>query len=148
MQPKTVTEIMTRNPITLREEESLADIKDEMERLGLRHLPVVDGKKLVGLVTHRDILRWSLNRFERDSVHRALDERRRASTFVAEIMTRDVTTVRPDTPVHDAAQLLLAHKYGCLPVTEADGTLIGIVTEHDFTRALVSLFRHAIAEVA
>lgn len=136
---RTVASIMSPDPITLREEESLADVADEMERLGLRHLPVVDGKKLVGLVTHRDILRWSLSRFERDPIHRSLDAERRASTFVAAIMTRDVATVRPDTPIHEAARRLLTHKYGCLPVTLADGTLVGIVTEHDFTRALAEL---------
>ena len=137
--PKTVADIMSPDPITLREEESLADIEDEMQRLGLRHLPVVDGKKLIGLVTHRDILRWSLNRFERDSLHQHLDAERKHSTFVAAIMTRDVATVQPDTPLYDAAMLLLAHMYRCLPVTEEDGTLVGIVTEHDFTRALALL---------
>ena len=141
--PKTVASIMSPDPITLREEENLADVQDEMERLGLRHLPVVDGKKLVGLVTHRDILRWSLNRFEGHPVHRAMDERRRASTFVAEIMTRDVATVSPTTPIPDAALHMLEHKYGCLPVVEADGTLLGIVTEHDFTRALTALPKEA-----
>jgi CBS domain-containing protein len=64
-------------------------------------------------------------------------------TFVADVMTRDVRTTRPDMPLADAAEILLKHKFGCLPVTDADGTLIGIVTEHDFLKAMVEMLRSA-----
>ncbi|MFW5921065.1 MAG: CBS domain-containing protein, partial [Polyangiales bacterium] len=52
-----VSDIMSRNPITLSEEDNLENIAQGMEEFHLRHLPVVDGHKLVGLVSHRDILR-------------------------------------------------------------------------------------------
>lgn len=134
---KRVEEIMTRDVITLFEEESVADIQQGMERYHLRHIPVVDGRKLVGLVTDRDILMSALNRFEHDSLHANLNARQQEGTFVAAIMTRDVKTVRPTTSLREAAQTLASHRFGCLPVTDADGTLVGIVTESDFLRAFI-----------
>jgi CBS domain-containing protein len=44
-------------------------------------------------------------------------------------------------PLADAAEILLRHQFGCLPVTAADGTLLGIVTEHDFVKAMLEMLR-------
>lgn len=128
--PKVVADIMTRELITLYEEENLELLLEGMERYGLRHLPVVDGKKLVGLVTHRDLLRAAVSNLEPGAGQRDATTNNRL--FVADIMTRDVETVRPDSSIAVAARLLREHRFGCLPVTEADGTLVGIVTEADF----------------
>jgi CBS domain-containing protein len=52
-------------------------------------------------------------------------------TPVSEIMTRDVVTVRPDTTVEDAARILIESGFGCLPVTDEEGILVGIVSKTD-----------------
>lgn len=144
--PRTVREIMTQDVIYLREEEDLSAIEEGMERLGLRHLPVVDGDKLVGLVSHRDVLRYTLGTLAENRLSRQLDERRKRSSFVADVMTRDVKTVRPETLLADAARVLLKHRFGCLPVTKDDGTLVGIVTEHDFLQLTAQLLDAAGAD--
>lgn len=128
--PQLVSEIMTRDVVTLFEEENLERLQDGMERFGFRHLPVVDGKKLVGLVTHRDLLRAAVSILEPG--RQAREQAFTTGVFVAQLMTRDPATVRPDTPIAEAAKLLRRNKFGCLPVTEPDGTLVGIVTEADF----------------
>ncbi len=135
--PKTVADIMTREVITLFEEENLELLLEGMERYGLRHLPVVDDGKLVGLVTHRDLLRAAVSHLEPGAAEREAAYEGRH--FVADLMTRDVQTVRPDTSIAEAARLLREHKFGCLPVTEEDGTLVGIVTEADFVSLAASL---------
>ena len=131
----TVREIMTTEVITLDEADNLLDIEEGMEHLKLRHLPVVDGKKLVGLLTHRDILRLSAG------IHDAADLQKRAwdaeGTFVAAVMTRDVKTVAPDTPIITAAQSMIEGRFGCLPVVNKKKELLGIVTEHDLLKFLV-----------
>lgn len=129
-EPKVVADIMIRNVITLYEEENLELLMEGMERYGLRHLPVVDGGKLVGLVSHRDLLRAAVSILDPGRQER--EARYQNTLFVADLMTRDVRTVRPDTPIAEAARLLRENKFGCLPVTEEDGTLVGIVTEADF----------------
>ncbi len=118
----TVGDFMTRELVTVQESDDLA-LADSMLRLGgIRHLPVVRERRLVGLVTQRDMLRAGAA----GAAARAM----RAE----DIMTREPTTVDPRTPLVQAARLMLRHKYGCLPVCETDGTLVGIITESDFVR--------------
>ncbi|AEI67745.1 CBS domain-containing protein [Corallococcus macrosporus] len=116
---------MTRDVVTLKETQNLGKA-DELLRLHrIRHLPVVRHDKLVGLITHRDLLRAAATHAT-DPAAQPL--------WAADIMTRDVQTVRPDTPLRRAVTLMLDHKYGCLPVVDAAGTLHGILTEADLVR--------------
>lgn len=117
----TVGDFMTRELVTMNETDDLALAGSILRLGGIRHLPVVRGRKLVGLVTHRDMLRHGSTTAARQ-------------TQAQEIMTREPTTVTPTTSLVRAARLMLAHKYGCLPVCEDDGTLVGIITEADFVR--------------
>ncbi|MBJ6762524.1 CBS domain-containing protein [Myxococcaceae bacterium JPH2] len=119
-----VGELMTRPVVTLKETQNLAKA-DELLRLHrIRHLPVVRQGRLVGLVTHRDLLRAAAH-------HGPPTER---PIWAADIMTRDVATVRPDTPLRDAVRLILSQKYGCLPVVDEDDALLGILTEADLVK--------------
>lgn len=122
-QPKIVADIMTRDLVTLNEEDNLGRLEYGMTQQRIRHLPVVDGRRLVGLITHRDLLRAAAGKVG-------------AEAFVARVMTRDPTTVRPETSLGDAARILAESKFGCLPVVDRDGNLVGIVTEHDFVKLL------------
>jgi len=132
-----VKDIMSTDVITLIEDETLAHAKSCMDRGRIRHLPVVRGRRLVGLVTHRDLLAASFSIFAEVE---AAEQRRVFVTIpVAEAMHRDVVTVKPDDSVADVARTLLANKYGCLPVVDDVGDLIGIVTEADFLRLTVRL---------
>jgi len=124
-EPRTVADIMTRRVIYLREEDNLALIADGMEHFGLRHLPVLDGDRLVGMITHRDMLKIL-----------AGGEHREGTAFVASVMTRDPIAIGPDTAIADAARILLKARFGCLPVVDEDRNVIGIVTEHDFLKVL------------
>jgi CBS-domain-containing membrane protein len=107
------------------------DLADQVMKLGrVRHLPVLDvGGRLVGIVSNRDLLEASLT-----NVLAFAPEQRRGflrSIEVAEVMTREVETVSPDTPLGVAAHRMILHKVGCLPVVGADGVMLGLVTETD-----------------
>lgn len=131
---KTVADIMTRRVIFLREEDNLSRIVEGMEHFGLRHLPVLDGDRLVGMITHRDMLKILSADHPRESLHGA--GRMEEDTFVASVMTRDPIAVGPETTIAEAARLLLKARFGCLPVVDANRNVIGIVTEHDFLKIL------------
>ena len=133
----TVADIMSTDVITLIEDETLAHARRCMDRGRIRHLPVLRAKKLVGLVTHRDLLAASFSIFA--EVEPAEQRRVFVTVPVAEAMHRDVVTVSPEDTVADAARILLDNKYGCLPVVGDNGNLLGIVTEADFLRLTVRL---------
>jgi len=117
----TVGDFMSRELVTVGEADDLVLAEKTLRLGGIRHLPVVSGRKLAGLITYRDLLRSTA-------------ARPAASTPARDAMTREPTTVRPTTSLVHAARLMLANKFGCLPVCEDDGTLVGIITEADFVR--------------
>ena len=130
-----VRELMTGAITTVRPDLPVLDARHLMLERRIRHLPVVaeDGK-LAGIVTDRDIRlnlpsqATSLSVWE---VNHLL-----ARLTVEKVMTRAVITVGPDREARDAAQLMLDHTIGALPVLDG-GRLIGIVTETDLLRAFV-----------
>ena len=118
----TVDELMSRKLVTLPEDADLQRIDDLLKLHHIRHLPIVRGQRLVGLVTHRDLLRAQARVRDGQGV------------CASEVMTREVDTISPDTSVRIAIHKLLDDKVGCLPVVDAAGRLVGIFTESDAVR--------------
>jgi CBS domain-containing membrane protein len=138
VQDVNVSDLMTRKVVTLRKEQSLT-LADELMRLErIRHLPVVDDAgKLVGLVTHRDLLAAHFHSYTGGDGAMRVDLQ--LSIPVERIMTADVWSVRPDTPAVDTAQLLYDNRFGCAPVVDDTGRIVGIVTEADFLRLVLDM---------
>jgi len=132
----TLGDIMTRDVVTLAEDDTLADARSCMERGRIRHIPVVRGKQLVGLITHRDILAASFSTFAQVSARE--EHKIFAAIPVREVM-HDAFAAPPTMRVRDAARIMLDRQYGCLPVAADDGALLGIVTEADFLRLAVRM---------
>ena len=130
----TVGELMRTDVITVTKKDSFRHAMNLIRQQGIRHLPVVEGKRLVGIVTDRDIRQAApsaATSLEIHELHYLLEK-----VTVNEIMTKKVVTVPPSTDARDAAKLLLKHKIGGLPVVRGD-TLMGIITETDILRAFV-----------
>ncbi|HEY8153734.1 MAG TPA: CBS domain-containing protein [Myxococcota bacterium] len=128
-----VAEVMQREVATLTIHDRL-DLADDVMRLGrVRHMPVLDGTRVVGIVSNRDLLAASLSRV----LDFAATDRRTflRSIEVSEVMSHDLISVRDDATLREAAELMLRHRIGCLPVVKADRTLIGLVTETDLLKA-------------
>ena len=134
MAHKTVRDIMAMNPIALSCNEYLDLAKDIMTLGRIRHFPVVDGGKLVGVVSQRDLYRASLGSVMGYG-ERTQDEFLR-TIVVKEIMSHPPVTIPPDAPIKDAAHLMIDRKIGCLPVMEA-GKLVGLITETDLLKELL-----------
>ena len=130
-----VRQWMTKKPLTVDANATVAEAWRVMRSKRIRHLPVREQTKLVGIVSDRDIrLAFPTPAADMDvGERRALWERLR----VWQIMTRVVVVIPPDAPMERAAQMLLRHKVSGLPVM-ADERLVGIITETDFLRAFIA----------
>jgi acetoin utilization protein AcuB len=104
----------------------------------IRRLPVLEKGLLVGIVSERDLLRAMPSPATLLSVWEIPELLERI--LVRDLMTRDVITVTAETPIQVAAQLMVDHKIGGLPVEEPGGRLVGVITETDIFRVFCSLF--------
>ena len=135
-------DLMTATLVTVAPETTVVEARALMTRARIRHLLVVENRRLVGVITDRDIRLnlpspatslsvWELNYLI-------------ARVTVAELMTKSVIVIEPDRDVRDAARIMLEHKIGALPVLDGD-RLVGILTETDLVRAFAA--REAAAPV-
>jgi CBS domain-containing protein len=131
-----VRALMRPNPITLAVTDTL-DIADDLMNLGrIRHLPVVDGRRVMGIVSQRDLLRAAVSCLL--GLGRAVEQDWLRKIAVATVMTPRVFTVSPSTPLQTAVAIMIDKRIGCLPVVE-NGRLIGILTETDCLSRLRAL---------
>ena len=131
-----VQEWVNPRPLTVAPETTLAEAKALMEKYWIRHLIVVEGEALVGVLSDRDVRTASLPPVAQTPA--AAREDHLARVAVREAMTRDPRTVRPDTPLVDVARLMIEHRFSGVPVI-ADGRLVGILTETDILRAFIQM---------
>lgn len=118
---------MSRDPVCISPNDTLATAKELMDAGRFRRLPVMNNGKLVGIITERDLRQhWGY-----------LDP-----TKVDAAMTPDPVTITPRVTAEDVARLMLQHKIGGLPVVES-GQLVGIVSTSDLLRALLNVVQAA-----
>ncbi len=133
-----VRDFMTPDPLTLSPHDNLRTATELMKARKLRRFPVVDQGKLVGIITDRDVRQAGASSAvmqERRYVEYLMDR-----IQVGGIMTPNPITISPDEPLEKAADLILQHKIGGLPVVEED-RLVGIITETDLIEALIRFLK-------
>lgn len=131
-----VQEWMNPDVVTVAPEESFRTALHLIRQKGIRHIPVVEGKHLVGIITDRDLRQAAPSGASSLSIHELHYILERLT--VREIMTKQVVTIRPEQTIEDAALLLLGHRIGGLPVVR-EGELCGIITETDILQAFLQL---------
>ncbi len=105
-----VEDMMTRNPHTLLRSSTLADAKHMMDALDIRHIPIIDAdKKLLGVVTHRDILAAQESSLQKTSTLQSYTD----DSSLNEIMHSQVMTVSPQAGLKESAKYMQKHKVGC-----------------------------------
>jgi len=131
-----VSDWMTKKVITIGPDDYLSDAITLMRDNGIKHLPVVKGGKLKGILSDRDIKEYSPSKattLDIYELHYIL-----ANTRIKELMKAKVITTAPDTPVEEAAMIMLDRDIGSLPVVEG-GSLCGIISDKDIFHALVDI---------
>jgi len=123
-----VKDIMVKEVASLDVNDELSLANDIMRLGRIRHLPVVDGPRLVGIISERDLFRSSLAQALGYGTKATRDLMK--TLRIKDIMVPQVITISPETDLKDAVQLMVDKKIGCLPVVEED-RLVGLITETD-----------------
>jgi acetoin utilization protein AcuB len=128
----TVRQFMTASPETIEAELTLAQARERMFGLSARHLPVVQGGELVGILSDRDIA--LVEALEADLT----------KVSVGRAMTASPFTCGPEAHLHAVADEMAHHKYGCAVIVDRDhpGHVVGVFTTTDALRALAALGAH------
>jgi CBS domain-containing protein len=112
-----------------------------MKERGIRHLPVVENGRLVGIVSRGDLREASISASANADTYEFNFLLSRLT--VGRLMTRKVVTITPDAPIVYAAELMTECKIASLPVVDPDGAVVGIITESDLLKMLVRKLREA-----
>ena len=120
---KSIREAMTSSPTTAEPTTTAHEAARMMRAEDVGSLPIVEGDRLIGVVTDRDL------------AIRVLAEGKGAETTIGEIASRDVVTIDPQQSLEEAARLMAEHQIRRLPVTEEDGKLVGILAQADVAQA-------------
>jgi CBS domain-containing protein len=115
---KTVNEIMTKDCVTITLQDNVYEIAVKMKQNDIGFIPVVDGKKLIGVVTDRDL------------VVRGYAEKREGSAAVQQVISKNITSIPSSTTVDEAAQIMAKDQVRRLPVVD-NGELVGIIAIGD-----------------
>ncbi|MFN4080310.1 MAG: HPP family protein [Saprospiraceae bacterium] len=122
MMNEPVTAIMTSNVITLAPSDTLGEARNIFLSKRIHHLPIVEGDKLVGMVTSWDIFKTGLSAEEY------------AQKSIREVMTTKLATLEPWQKIGAAAEVLMEHLFHAIPIVDEGGRLKGIVTTYDILK--------------
>ncbi len=139
MEKTRVRDIMSSPAIVVAPDTSIPAANTLMKERGIRHLPVVENGRLVGIISRGDLREASISASANADTYEFNFLLNRLT--VGRLMTRKVFTITPDAPVVHAAELLTEHHVAGLPVVDPDGSVAGIVTESDLLRMLVRKLR-------
>lgn len=131
-----VADVMSTDVFTLGRNDKLSIADDLMKQERIRHIPVLDSDgALCGIVTQRDLFRGVLLRSL--GYGSRAEQKLLESLSIKDAMHDEVVTVAPESTLHEAANLMLSNKIGCLPVVDGE-RLVGMISEADFVKQFVS----------
>lgn len=126
--------IMSPDVTTVNVTHKLSEVRRLMAEQGIHHVPVVSGRKLVGMLSATDMVRLSYSAYGTDE--RAVDAMLDHEFSIEKVMQTDLVTIKTSEPIREAARILRTGQFHSLPVVDEEQTLAGIVTSTDLIRYL------------
>jgi len=129
-----ITTIMSTNLIMAQLGQPLSDVRKMICDSNIHHVPVVEGKKLVGLISFTDLMKINLliSGADERSIDAIIDQQFK----ISDIMSTDLTTINQTSNIRQAADLLGKGHFHSLPVVDNDGDVVGIITSTDLINYL------------
>lgn len=129
-----IIKIMSNNVECIQDGQPLSTVRRLMGDLGIHHVPIVNGKKLVGLVSFTDMMK--LNFVISGATEHTIDAIIDQQFSISDVMSVNITTINNKDNIREAALILAEGKFHSLPVIDDDSNLLGIVTSTDLIRYL------------
>lgn len=133
-----VSKIMTRNVVKLNVHDSLTKAEQLFKKHRIRHIPVVSGSKVVGIISYTDLLKIAVADYTDDDLSVVTTTYNMFS--LEQVMTKDVATVLSYTSIKEVAEIFVSNDFRALPVLYED-KLVGIVTTTDIIKYLLKYYR-------
>lgn len=133
-----IEKVLTRDVVTAHVGQSVSDVRKILTQSDFHHVPIVSGKKLIGMISASDILGISVEGVGTDG--RSMDAYLDHQFSIEDLMNKDLETLPAKATIADAADALSDGRFHAVPVTNGDGELIGLVTSTDLIRFLRDLF--------
>jgi CBS domain-containing protein len=133
-----IDKVLTRDVTTAHVDQKVSDIRKQLAAGGFHHIPVLSGKKLIGLISSADILGIVVEGIGSDQ--RSMDAYIDHQFSIEGLMKKNLQTLSIRSTVADAAETLSSGKFHAVPVVEDNGDLAGLVTSTDLIRYLRDLF--------
>ena len=128
---------MSAPAVTIDAQSSMQDAMSLLKERGISMLPVMDGKRLVGIVTDRDLKKASPSGATTLDIHELLYLL--SAIQVKDIMSKKPITVPPDYTIEETAEILMSNKISGVPVVDSDGGVLGVITHTDLFKVIISL---------
>jgi CBS domain-containing protein len=136
-QREPITHIMTKNVKTVNLSDNLFTVRDMMIDNHFRHVPVMNGSKLVGILSKTDIMRLSFGSVFANQ--ESADEAVLEMLTIEQVMRSSIRTINADATIKEAAEIFASEEFHALPVIEGD-KLVGIVTTTDIINYLLEQY--------
>ncbi len=136
---ESIKSIMSTELVCGTTQSKISEIKTMMQESKIRHVPIISGKKLVGLISQVDILGSSFSNVFLDDDQTTNDQLDHTAT-VEQIMTKDLNTIHESETVREGALRLMSASFNSLPVVNDSEELVGIVTSKDLIRYLIEQY--------
>jgi CBS domain-containing protein len=133
-----VSHIMSSEILTVHVRQKVSDVYRLLTENRIHHVPVVDGGKLVGLVSFNDMMKLSLQAYGTPDAANA--EYLDSQFSIDQVMSTDLTTIKPDDAIRSAAEKLSTGSFHSLPVIDTNDTIVGIVTTTDLVNYLLNQY--------
>jgi CBS domain-containing membrane protein len=133
-----VSTIMTKNVVKVNLSDELTKVESLFKKHKIRHIPVVNGNKILGMLSYTDLLRISFADAVDDD-ETEIDVTVYNMFSVEQVMARNLVTVSPDTTIKEVAEILASKEFHALPIVEGD-LLVGIVTTTDLIKYLIDQY--------
>lgn len=133
-----VSEIMTKDLVTLTVNDDLVTAEEVFKKHNIRHIPIVDGSTIIGMLSYTDLLRISFADAV-DEHEQTVDTMVYNMFTISQVMARDVISVPSNTTIKEVAQFLAQKEFHALPIVD-DGKLLGLVTTTDLINYLLDLY--------